>query len=408
MVSAGGPSPTGPAGGLLRNRDFLLLLSAHALSTNAIWIQNALLPWLAYRSAGTGVATGVVVAAQYAPIALLSPLGGVAADRFPRRQLLRVVRLVSVVPPLLLLTADRTVGTGVGVLLVAAALVGCLQVFDLPVRRALLVEAVGSGDMERAVALNTSAGQAAAIIGPALFGVVVTTLGPAWCMVAVAVVYVVIALMLAPVRAGSRRPAGDHPLAVGRFNLGVGFVRSEPVLAALILLVAAYTLLVQNRVTLVPLLAFETLHTNDTGYGILMSVSCLGAVIGALVIAALRKVHGRTHFWFGVGWALSLLALSGTDSLVVATVLIALGGVGQMCFTITALNRIQRMTPNELTGRIVALHSQAVNIAAPVGAALTGVLVSSSGPGTAAFVGGIAGLGVIVLLRLTMPTVFRR
>src|SRR5579871_2506404 len=197
----------------LRHRNFRLFFGGQLISLIGTWMQNIAQAWLVYRLTGSSLLLGTVGFASQIPVFVLAPLGGTVADRYNRHRIVIGTQTASMVLAFILaaLTLSRVVQ--VWHIMVLAALLGVVNAFDIPARQAFIVEMVGKDDLMNAIALNSSMFNGARIIGPAIAGVLVATIGEGWCFFANGVSYiaVIVGLLLMQV-AQVRRVLESSPL----------------------------------------------------------------------------------------------------------------------------------------------------------------------------------------------------
>ena len=154
--------------GALRHRNYRLFLTGQIISTVGTWMQSVAMPWLALQLTHSAFHVGLVLAVQFTPVLLASPLGGVVADRFRKRDILIVTQTAFMVPAFALFVLSSSGHAQYWEVLVAALASGTINVFDVPCRQAFVVEMVGKQDLMNAIALNSSVFNAAAVIGPSI------------------------------------------------------------------------------------------------------------------------------------------------------------------------------------------------------------------------------------------------
>jgi MFS family permease len=365
--------------GALRHRNYRLFFGGQIISTVGTWMQSIALPWLVLQLTHSGFLVGLVLALQYLPVLVLAPVGGVIADRFPKRRVLQLTQAAFMVPAIFLFIVTWNHMASYWMVVVAALAWGVVQMVDVPTRHAFAIEMVGREDLMNAIALNSSVWNAAAVIGPSLAGVVIAFFGVAPCFLLNAISYLAVIA-------------------------GLSLMRNLP---AMLLVVAVFSLFAMNRLTLLPLFADQVLKIGAVGFGLLMGALGLGALTGALTLAVVApQPDGRRQFWVGAGWAAALLAFSACRYVPLSMALLFGAGVCQMWFFATANTRIQTATPDRLRGRVMAFYAQAVMGVGPLGATQAGALASFLGAPAAMAVGAAAAGLVIVGVRVLWPVVF--
>jgi MFS family permease len=394
--------------GALRHRNYRLFFSGQIISTVGAWMQSLAQPWLVLQLTHSAFLVGLVLALQYLPALALTPVGGLVADRFPKRRILQLTQTAFMLPAVFLFVVTWEHVVTYWMVLLAALVWGLVQMIDVPTRQAFAVEMVGREDLMNAMALNSSVWNAAAVIGPSLAGVVIALFGVAPCFLINAVSYLAVIAGLSLMRnLPTLVPDASRQPLQSRMADGARYVRRDPMVGAMLLVVAAFSLFAMNRLTLMPLFADQVLGVGAVGFGLLMGALGLGSLTGALSLTVLgQQPSGRRQFWVGAGWAAALLAFSVSRFLPLSMALLFIAGTCQMWFFAMANTRVQTATPDRLRGRVMAFYAQAVMGVGPIGATQAGALASLLGAPTAMAVGAaIAGL-VIVGVRVLWPSVF--
>ncbi len=349
-----------------------------------IWLLFVAIPWYALQLGADPVQLGVVTALQSLPTLFIAPLGGVVADRWPRARVLVACQLMSA-----LLAGGLWAATLAGVvtipaLMLAALLLGSITAVEIPVRQAYLSDLVPPELGSNAVGLHSTAWNSARFLGPALGGLLIATLGVAAAFAFAAVVALLVAwtFVLIERRPWHRRPrpAATAPV-LEALREGAAYAVRDPLIRWVMVFVTTGGILgVQTFQTLAPLYATEVLGLQAGGYGALVALWGMGAVIAAYTIAWFS--HGDRRPWLiagGLGMAgvLSLMAL--TSVVPVALALAVLLGCFQIALVQNALVSIQQASPHALRGRLMGLYTTVFQGFSPLGAVLAGVSASVLG-----------------------------
>jgi MFS family permease len=373
-------------------------------------MQSIAQPWLVLQLTHSGLWVGLVLAAQTTPVLLAGPVGGLVADRFPKRRVLQVTQTLFILPAFFLFLISYAHVAQVWMVFISALAWGTIQVFDVPARQAFVIDMVGREDLTNAIALNSSVWNAAAVVGPSVAGVLIAAVGVPFCFLANAVSFLGAIGALALMRnlpvlvgGGERRPAFQ------RIKEGASYAAHDPIVGMMLVVVAVFSLFAMNRLTLIPLFAEQVLHVGAAGFGFLMAALGLGALTGALSVAmVVRTADGGRQFWMAVIWTLALVAFSFSRVFAVSAFFLFVSGFCQISFLAVANSRIQTATPDDLRGRVMALYAQALMGVGPIGSAQAGVLASWLGAPAAMAIGAcVAGL-TVVAVRLARPAVFTR
>jgi MFS family permease len=380
----------------LRYRDFRLFFSGQLISLIGTWMQNVAQSWLVYRLTGSSILLGVVGFCGQIPVFLLSPIGGITADRYSRLRIVIVTQIASMFLALVLAALTLSGRVHVWQIIALAILLGIVNAFDIPSRQAFITDMVGKSDMMNAIALNSAMFNGARIVGPAVAGILVASIGEGWCFFANGISYVAVILGLLLMRAYPPVPRPNRASALESIVEGFRFVIHKAPIFALLLLLGVISLTAMPFMVLMPIFADRILHGGARGLGLLMGASGVGALISAIVLAMRRSVSGLGK-WVAVsagsfGFMLILFSLSRQFWLSFA-LLIPIGFFMMMQWS-ASNTLIQTMAPDNLRGRVMAIYSMMFMGMAPVGALLAGVLAGRLGaPLTVGAGGSIAVVG---------------
>ncbi len=394
--------------GALRHRNYRLFFGGQLISSVGTWMQSIAMPWLVLQTTHSALLVGVTLATQFLPMLLAGPFGGVVADRYPKRTVLQLTQAAFMLPALGLFALTATHMTQYWMVLLAALAWGVIQVVDVPTRQAFAIEMVGREDLMNAIALNSSVWNAAAVVGPSLAGVLIAFTGVPVCFLVNAGSYVPVIAALTLMHDLPRLvPDGERRRVSTRILAGARYLRYDPLVGTMLVVVAVFSLFAMNRLTLIPLFAQDVLGLGAAGFGFLMAALGLGALTGAVSLALfVRRIRGQVQFLIGIGWAVSLLLFSISTWFPLSAALLFLAGLAQMWFLAAANTRIQTATPDSLRGRVMAFYAQAVMGVGPIGALQAGALASLFGAPWAMAVGAGAAGVVLVGVRLVHPDAF--
>ncbi len=271
-------------------RNFRLFFAGQLLSLIGTWMQNVAQSWLVYRLTGSSTLLGMVGFSGQIPVFLISPVGGLIADRYSRRRIVIATQTSAMILALILAALTLAGRVQVWQIFVLAALLGVVNAFDIPARQAFLVEMVGREDLINAIALNSSMFNGARIIGPAIAGILVAAIGEGWCFFANGVSYiaVIVGLLLMNIApAATRMREGS---AVSHIVEGFRFAARTVPIRSLLLLLGLVSITGMPYAVLMPIFADKIFHAGARGLGILMGFSGVGALMGALTLATRRRL----------------------------------------------------------------------------------------------------------------------
>jgi MFS family permease len=386
----------------LRHRNYRLFFGGQIISLVGTWMQSVAQSWLVYRLTGSSLLLGVVGFASQIPVFLLSPLGGVVADRAPRHRIVVATQTASMVLAFVLGTLTLLGKVQVAHVMVLAALLGVVNAFDIPARQAFVVEMVQSEDLINAIALNSSMVNGARVLGPAIAGVTVSAFGEGWCFLGNAISYIAVLVSLGLMKVEPRPRPATALRGLASVAEGFRFVAHAAPVRTLLLMLGLVSLTGMPYTVLMPVFADDVLHGGARGLGALMGASGIGALAGTLTLAAKREVRGLGR-WItaaGFGFGASMILFSLSRSFLLSIALLVPVGFSMMLQMSSSNTLIQTMVPDALRGRVMSVYTMMFMGMAPFGALVAGALAQRVGaPLTVGFGGAVCVLGAAVFSR---------
>jgi MFS family permease len=366
------------------------------------WMQSVGQAWLVLELTGSPFQLGLVTALQFAPILVLSPIGGVLSDRIPKRRILLVTQAAMMVQALALALLVGGHWVRYWHVVVLAAIYGMGRALDIPARQAYITDLVGRRDLANAVALNSLVFNGARIVGPAVAGLLVARVGVAATFLLNGLSFVaVLAALLAIRTVGAPNPAGRLGLREGLWG-AAAYAARTPGIAFTLGLLVVMSLLVINFNVVVPLIARDVLHEGARGFGFLMSSLGVGAVLAAVGLTVLRRDRPPLGFLAASAAALcaGTVALAFVGHFGATAALLAVLGSCQILFTTGCNTTLQLATPDALRGRMMGLYALSLAGMTPLGSLLVGTIAEHLGVRVACAAGGGAGLVGVTTLAL--------
>jgi MFS family permease len=374
----------------LRHRNYQLFFSGQLISLIGTWMDQVAESWLVYRLTGSSLLLGTVAFAGQIPVFLMSPIGGIVADRFNRRKILVATQSSMMVLAFILATLTLTHVVQVWHVVLLAALMGVVNAFDIPARQAFVVDMVAREDLVNAIALNSSMFNGARVIGPAVAGIVVALIGEGWCFFANAVSFIaVIAGLLLMKISRPRLSIEGSPLQ--NVLEGFRFVSSTGPVRALMLLLGLVSFTAMPYAVLMPIFADQILHGGPKALGLLMGASGMGALGGAITLAMRKTLRGLGR-WVAIAcscFGVALIVFAYSRRLWLSVVLLVPVGFCMMLQMASSNTLVQSMVPDQLRGRIMSVYSMMFMGMAPLGALLAGSIAHGIGASLTVAIGGI-------------------
>ena len=375
----------------LRHRNFQLFFSGQIISLIGTWMQNVAQSWLVYRLTGSSLLLGAVSFSNQIPVFLLAPLGGIVADRYKRQRVVIATQTASMLLAFILAGLTLTGVVQIWHIFVLSAGLGIVNAFDIPARQAFIVEMVAKEDMINAIALNSSMFNGARVVGPAIAGLLVASIGEGWCFFANAVSYIAVIIGLILMRVPDRPPVAREESMLENVLEGFRWVKQTAPIRALLLLLGLVSFVGMPYAVLMPIFADKILHGGARGLGILMACSGVGALIGALSLAFKEGVKGLGTWvlFSSAGFGVSLILFALSRWFWVSALLLLPVGYTIMVQMASSNTLIQSMVPDRLRGRVMSVYSMMFMGMAPLGALGAGVVAEHLGAPTGVAVGGV-------------------
>jgi MFS family permease len=383
----------------LKSFNYQVWAAGAIVSNVGTWMQRTAQDWLVLTQLThkNATAVGVVMALQFGPHLPLLPLTGFAADHLDRRKLLLATQ-----------AAMGLLALGLGILTIAglvklwhvyvfALLLGCVSAFDAPARQTFVAELVGEVDLSNAVALNSTSFNVARLIGPAIAGILIASVGSGWVFLINAASYVAVLCSLACLRIGELHFRSRALRAPGSLAEGFRYVRNRPDLLAVLLMLFLIGTFGLNFPIFIATMSVTAFHGGAAQYGLLTSILAIGSVAGALLVA--REANPRFMLlfagaaFFGLGFALAAI-MPNYQLFGVALVII---GASAQSFTTAANSTVQLSTEPVMRGRVMAILLAIVLGGTPIGAPIVGWVADTFGPHAALGVGAASGFAAAIV-----------
>ena len=380
---------------LKRHRNYRLFFTGQVISVSGTWMQNVALAWLVVELTSSPIAVGALAFCRFIPFTIFGLVAGVVADRFDNRRLVIMTQTVSMALSAILAVLVLSGAETLWLVYLLAALGGTALVFDAPGRHALTFQMVGRDELPNAVALNASLFNASRVVGPALAGVLIAAFGVGICFALNTVTFVAVLIGLLMMREDELVPverSAEPPTMMRGIREGFAWVLRSPEMRLVLAIVTVVSTVGFNFHVILPLLASDTLDTGPEVFGILSACFGGGALVGALLSAALGRASWKVLVLGTAGFSVSLLGLAPVSSVVPCGMLLFAAGV---CFTLWTSNAnsiLQLRAPDHLRGRVVSLYLWAFAGLAPLGGLFAGWLCEVGGTQLSFAVAGSTGL----------------
>ncbi|MGI8457747.1 MAG: MFS transporter [Propionibacteriaceae bacterium] len=355
-------------------RNYRIYLGGSAVSNVGTWMQRVAQDWLVLElSGGSGLAVGITTALQFVPTLLFSAYGGVIADRFDKRLVLKITQswmaLCAAALGILAITGVAVTGH----VYVLAFAFGLGSAFDVPARQSFVSEVVGRDRIANAIGLNSATFHGARIVGPAVAGLVIATFGSGWAILSNAVTYLAFLAALVIIDGRQLHLTERTAPAKRQIRAGIAYVRSRPDILLVLGVVFFVGTFGMNFQMTSALMAQQQFHRGAADYGILGTFMAVGSLGGAL-LAARRRHAPRARFIVTMAVAFGLIEIVAGLMPTYGTYAAVLPLLGLAALlTMTASNAcIQMGVDPQLRGRVMALYATLLMGGTPIGAPILG------------------------------------
>jgi predicted MFS family arabinose efflux permease len=372
----------------LRSRPFRLYFAGQVASASGTFVQQTAIGWLVLRLTGSAAELGLVLAAGGVPSLLFGPWGGTVADRVDLRRLLIGTQTAYGALAGLLWVLAVAGRASVAAIIAISVAGGVVQIVDSPARQAFIGSLVMPEDLSSAVSLNGVVMNSARVVGPALAGALIVTIGTTPCFAVNALSYLAVIaalVILRPLRTGAPRRR-----ATGGLREGLKYAASRQQLWLPLVMMALVGLLAFNFPVILPVLASRTFHGNGGTYGLLSTMLSVGSVAGSLGVGFIR--HPRRPYLMATALAFGVLlaATAGAPDVALACVTLLATGAAAFSFVTLCSTTLQLHSSPEFRGRIMALWVYVYIGTTPVGSIITGAIISAAGARAALLTGAAA------------------
>jgi MFS family permease len=343
----------------LHHRNFTLIWCGLLVSNMGTWMQNVAQSWLIYKLTGNDpLYLGWLGLSFAIPMIVAPPLGGALADRIDRIKLLYVTQTCSLLLALLLAILAWSGVVQPWHILLTSFGGALLLAFDNPTRQALIPDLVPRADLLNALSLNSATYTGAALVGPALSGLLLDVIGAGWLFMLNAISFLAVIGALRAMRDLPERPHRPVPLREALLG-GFSYARRHRLTLLLLVLSALASLFGRSYQQLLPIFADDIWRAGSSGYGTLLAAGGAGALIGAFAVASIRTIErqGRVLVVSGLVFCIALAGFVLCPLFWPGVALLVIVGVASTVFATMIATMIQLRVPGELRGRVMSLYA---------------------------------------------------
>ncbi len=383
---------------IFRYRNFRLYMAGHGLSLVGLWLHRVAVGWLAWDLTGSGTWLGVIAMVDLAPAVVLGPIAGALADRFDRRRLAQLFQIVAMIQAVLLAALSFAGVLDIWLLAALTLALGVNQSFWQPARLALVPSLVPRADLATAIAVNAVVFNVARFLGPAAAGAIIVWAGVGWAFLANAVsylafIYALAVLSLPPPATADRR----HGIFADMVQ-GIRYALRHPGISPLLLLLAAFAVLVRPVVELLPGFAEAVFARGAGGLAIMTSTMGAGALVAGLWLARRGggDLMGLVATAGSVG-ALVLFAFAATSWFAFALACLAVAAFCQTCMGVGGQTLLQSAIDDVMRGRVLSFYGMIFRGGPALGAVAMGTASEVTGLQVPVALGALIGVAACAL-----------
>ena len=401
---AGAPEATS----VLRNAAFVRVWLTGGVAGVLRWLELLAISVYVLESTGSPFLVALMTFLRMAPMFLFGIPAGALADRYDRKRLLLIglLALAAAAAALALIAVQGRLA--LWHIAAGTFLNGMFWASEFPVRRIMLGEIAGVERLSRAMALESATSNATRMIGPALGGVLIQTIG-LWSVYALgAILYLACAALILPVAYRSAGAAGSSTSLLAMLQDGWRFAKAKRLIVGTLAVTVIVNLWGFAYITMVPVIGERALGLSPVLIGVLMSTEGLGAVIGALLVARYDRPRQYTRIYTGssAAFLLGVLAFALSTSFPLSLALMLFCGIGIAGFAVMQSTIAFLAAPAAVRSRVMGLLTVAIG-AGPIGMLYVGVLADWLGAATAVACLAIQGLIALALAAWYWPELRR-
>ena len=374
----------------LRHRNYRLFYGGQGISLIGTWMTRVATGWLVYRLTHSALLLGLVSFAGQIPILILGAVAGVWVDRLNRHRVLVVTQILSMMQSFALAALALSGIIRVIDVILLNLFQGTINAFDMPARQAFVVEMVETReDLPNAIALNSSLVNAARLVGPSVAGLLIAAVGEGYCFLLDGFSYIAVIASLFAMSLVPWTPRA-HASVRSELREGWNYVLGFRPIWAILLLLSVVSLVGIPYTALMPIFAGGILHGGAHTFGFLMGASGVGALIGAVSLAARRSVLGlgRLVALMAAGFGASLIAFAASRQLWLSLLVLVVTGFSFMQQMASSNTILQTIVEDQKRGRVMSFYSMAFQGVAPFGSLIAGAVAARIGAPHTLMLGG--------------------
>jgi MFS family permease len=387
----------------LKYRNFKLFFYGQSVSLIGTWMQKTAVSWLVYRLTGSAVLLGIVGFVSLIPSLVLSPYAGSYIERHNRFKVLVYTQVISMLQAGALAAMIFFKFYSIPGIVILSLIQGVINAFDITCRQSLMVEMVDNKeDLPNAIALNSTMTNIARIAGPAVAGIILSTLGEDFCFISNFLSYIAVLTCLFMMKLNLAAVVKPQTDIWTELKEGFKYVSGNKDISSMVIMLGLSSLFVIPFNTLMPVFAKDLFNGNAKTFSWFESTAGLGSVISAVYLANLKHNKGLIKIIIVASllFGTSVLFLAYARALPIALFFMTITGIGMMAQTSAINTFIQTNAAPNMRSRAISYYVMAYQGIIPIGSLMIGLLASSLGPRMAMSIEGIVGIVAALLFVL--------
>lgn len=390
----------------LKSRNYRLFFAGQGISLIGNWMTQVATIWLVYNLSDSPWMLGLVGFTSQIPTLILLPFAGVFIDRWNRHRVIIATQVLAMVQSLALAFLALTGVVNIWQILVLSFFQGAINAFDAPARQAFVPEIVDKKeDLANAIALNASMFNGARLIGPAIAGLLIATIGSSYCFLIDGISYIAVIAGLLAMKIKPRQIAATNTKPLQRLKEGFVYAFGFPPIRAILILLSLVSFAGMSHTILVPIFATKILHGDAETLGFLMAASGVGAFSGAIYLIGRKSVVGigkliaisPAVMGFGlIGFGLSRV-------LWLSLIMMLFVGWGFIIQFAAGNTFLQTIVEDDKRGRVMSIYTMAFFGVTPFGNLVAGGLANYIGSPNTVILGGIICILAAIVFSKQLP-----
>ena len=369
----------------LHSRNFRLFWFGQMISLLGTWIQQTAMSWLLYKLTHSAWLLGVIAFLSQAPGFFIAPFGGIFADRFNRHRILMVTQTLAMLQAFLVAYLTLSGQIQVVHLMWLGVLLGVVTGLETPVRQSFVLDLLDRPeDLSNAISLHSSVLNGARLVGPAIAGLAMKTIGEGWCFLLNGISYIAVLIALGCMKLQIKELPTEQTGYLKSIREGFSYAYHFEPIRLLLFMVSLLSLVGLPYTVIMPVYARDILHGGPETLGYLLGATGAGALTGALCLAARPSVVGLSRLIPGAAtlFGLGLLLFSLSTVLWISYLLLFLVGLGMISLLASCNILLQTLSDDDKRGRVMSLYTMAFLGMTPFGSLLIGFLSAHIGVST--------------------------